>query len=181
MILNSFIPQIVMLVLAGGIIFSYVQPTFAKIGSIQDAIGRYQTEQKKVSDVNQKLADLVAQVNNISTDDQRALLTYMPDTVDHVAVSRDFFNMAKLSEAYLVSVIYDGAVLSTFADQAESKDNPVLHTFNLNLSGTYVQIKAFLSLLEQNNYPLEVHDLKIVGSETHVLNATMKVITYSHK
>lgn len=181
MILNSFIPQVVMLVLAGGILFSYVQPTFAKIGLTQNAIQRYQIERQKVSDVNQKLADLVAKVNNIPTEDQRALMTYMPDTVDHVAVSRDFFTIAKTSEVYLASVRYEGAVLSTFVDQSESKDNPVLHAFNLNVSGTYDQIKTFLSLLEQNNYPLEVHNLKIVGAKTGALNAEIKVITYSHK
>lgn len=181
MILNSFIPQVVMLVLAAGIIFSYVQPTFIKIGSTQDAIGKYQTERQKVSDVNQKLSDLVAQVNNIPTDDQRALMIYMPDEIDNVAVSRDLFTMAKLSEVYLASVHYDGAVLSTLIDQSESKDNPVLHAFKINISGTYDQIKAFLSLIEQNNYPLEVHDLRIVGSETGVLDAEIKVITYSHK
>ncbi len=180
MILNSFIPQIVMLVLAGGILFSYVEPTFAKIGLIQDAIGEYQVERQKVSDVNQKLSDLVAQVNNISTEDQRALLTYMPDTVDHVAVSRDIFKMAEDSEVYLVSVLYDGVVLSTLADQAENKEVPILHSFNLSISGDYDQIKSFLSLLEQNDYPLEVHNLKIVSSETNVLNADIKVITYSH-
>lgn len=186
---NSFLPQIAMIALSVGIIFFHVQPTFAEIGTIQDAIITYKSERQKVDDVNQKLSNLVSQVNDISTADQRALLTYMPDTVDQVSVSRDIYNMAESVDAYLKSVRYEGETNTSKKGKDTTKvkdkekelsDTPIPHTFSLSLDGTYDQIKSFLSLLEQNNYPLEVHELKIISSSSRVLSAEMKVVTYSH-
>ncbi len=179
MIFNSFFTQIVMAVLTVGIIFTYVQPTFVKIGSLQESILQYQTESGKVTDVINTLSNFVAKANNIPGSDLKALLTYMPDTVDHVAVSRDLLIISELAEAYLEVVDYSGVLVSS-SESTESANAPVEHTFTVTLKGTYEQTKAFLSLLEQNNYPLEVHELDITSSETGVINSEMTIVTYSH-
>lgn len=181
MIFNSFITQIGMLVLAVGIIFTYVQPTFAKIGVIQTTIAQYQEEQQKVNAVNGQLASLVAQVNVITTADMRALMTYMPDTVDHVAISRDIFTIAELTGVYLESVSYDGALDEIVDPEGGVTElQPTRHGFSANVSGTYDQVKSFLQSLEQNNYPLEVQELTMAGTEIGLIKADLVLITYSH-
>ncbi len=179
MIFNSFFTQIVMAALTVGIIFTYVQPTFAKIGSLQEAIVQYQTESNKVNDVINTLSSLVAKTNNIPAADLKALLTYMPDTVDHVSVSRDLLLISEQAGAYLEGVSYSG-VLASSPEAAENEYLPVKHTFSVNLKGTYDQTKAFLSLLEQNNYPLEVHELDISSTETGIISSEITIVTYSH-
>ena len=168
-----------MVALTVGIIFTYVQPTFAKIGSLQEAIVQYQTESSKVNDVINSLANLVAKTNNIPASDLKALLTYMPDSVDHVAVSRDLLAISLEAGAYLESVEYSGILVSSTAEEGK-EFLPVEHTFTVGLKGTYDQTKKFFSLLEQNNYPLEVHELSITSTETGVINSEMTIITYSH-
>ncbi len=162
-----------------GIIFTYVQPTFAKIGTLQEAIVQYQTESGKVTDVINTLSNLVAKTNNIPASDLKALLTYMPDTVDHVSVSRDILNISEQAGAFLESVDYRGVLVN--ANQPEGEEvMPVEHTFDVTLRGTYDQIKSFLVMLEQNNYPLEVHELKINSTDTGVVSTEMTIVTYSH-
>lgn len=178
--MNSFLTQVAMTVLSVGILFFYIQPTFTNIGTIQDSILLYQTETAKVSEVNARLESLVSRVNNITTADMRALLTYMPDTVDHVAITRDIYAMAEQTNIFLKSIRYE-KVPQSYPGQESSvtEDSPGRHGFSLNFSGSYTDIKLFLSFLEQNNYPLEVHDLRITTTESGLLEVDMMLITYS--
>ena len=185
MIFNSFVTQIAMAIVAVGILFTYVQPTFSKIGTIQESVEQYQAEQEKVASVNASLATLVQKVNNISSADMKALLTYLPDEVDQVKVSRDIFLMAEEADVYLRSVQYDGIYeqevpVVTGELVPTLPTGPTGHSFVLDFSGTYDQTKLLLSLLEQNNYPLEVHELSVAPVEGGLLETSLKVVTYSH-
>ncbi len=180
MIFNSFVTQIGMLILGVGIIFTYVQPTFAEIGTMQTTIAQYQEEQRKVNEVNAQLARLVDEVNIITSSDMRALMTYLPDEVDHVAVSRDIFIMAELAEVYLEDVTYDGVLVDALGSEAGAELMPTQHAFSTSISGTYDQIKTFLQMLEQNNYPLDIKELTMVGTETGIISTNLLIITYSY-
>jgi Tfp pilus assembly protein PilO len=182
---NSLFFQIVMAGLAIGIVILYIQPAFVRIGTTQDAIDQYQTEIEKVSEVNNKLTELINQVNTISAADQRDLLIYMPNEVDNISVSRDIYNLASASNVTLVDVngteerqkTTDNALES---EKAVAEALPVPHSFSVSISGSYENIKSFLSKLEQSNYPLEVHDLEIAASALEELTAKMEIVTYSH-
>lgn len=179
MIGNSFIVQIGMAAISVGILFFYVQPTFSKIGETQDAISQYQVETAKVSEVNAKLSTYVNRINSISAADMRALLTYMPDEVDHVAVTRDIFNMADATNVYLSGVQYD-ELQQVYTLGLPEDNDPKAHSFTVEGLGNYEDVKVFLALLEQNNYPLEVHDLKLSATETGLVTLSAVVVTYSH-
>lgn len=180
MIFNSFVTQIGMLILGVGIVLTYVKPTFAEIGVMQSTIVQYQEEQRKVNEVNAQLASLVAQVNLITTSDMRALTTYMPDMVDHVAVSRDIFTIAELAGVYLQDVTYDGEIAAAGDSGTSLEPQPTQHGFSTRVSGTYDQVKFFIELLEQNNYPLDIQEMTLDGTEIGLINADLVLITYSH-
>ena len=186
--MNSFFFQIILGCLAVAIVVLYVKPTFADIGKIQDAITQYKEEQNKVNEVNMKLAQFSSKVGSISAEDQTKLLTYMPDKVDSIAVSRDIYNMSLMAGVNIATIDYKDSESDTSNDvkvvpagaEVDTKLEPVKHTFNISLSGSYEKIKNFLGILEQNNYPLEVHDLEIVPGSEDDLTAKMEIITYSH-
>jgi hypothetical protein len=180
MILNSFFTQIVMLVLSVGMLFFYVRPTFGEIGTVQDSILQYQEELGRVNEVNARLASLVAKLNSISASDMKALLTYLPDEIDHVAVSRDIYLMSELSEVHLKNIEYSNAIVNAANRGLSDVEQPVRHEFTINGEGSYEQIKKFLELFENNNYPLEVVDMQIQAAETGLINIEMTVATYSH-
>jgi Tfp pilus assembly protein PilO len=179
MIGNSFIVQMSMLVLAVGIVFFYVHPTFTNIGEIQESILEHQAEIKEVNAVNARLVSLVNRLNSISSEENRALITYLPDTVDQVSVSRDINQMATLGGAVLSSIRFNEQTRRRSADTSSDPNQPTSHSFTASITGTYEQIKSFLSLVEQNNYPLEVTELKISASDTGILNADVGLTTYS--
>lgn len=181
MIFNSFFTQVFMAVVAGGIVLFYIKPAFTEIGVLQSAVLEYQTELEKVNSTNDKLAGLSSKLSLVSAADAKSLVRYMPDTVDDVAVSRDIFIIAELSNVYLESVTYDGIDTAAMAIEESAEEDPMAHGFSLNVLGSYTQLKVFFSRLEQNDYPLEVKDLKITSSETGLLNADLSVVTYSHK
>ncbi len=181
--------QIALIILSLGIIFTYIKPALGEIGKIQDDIGVYQTERQKVSDVNKKLDRVTNAVNAVSSDDQRRLLTYIPEQVDTVAVPRDLKAIADSAGVVLSQIKYEGPKETTappsFVDPsmlstapAFSSFEPEAHVFSFELESSYEQIKMVLKAIEKNAYPLEVHDLTIESTEGGFLSVKMKIITY---
>ena len=181
--MNSFFFQIILACLAIAILVLYLKPTFADIGEIQDAISQYKEEQQKVNEVNVKLAGLVNRANTISAEDQTKLLTYMPDKVDTISVTRDIFNISVQAGVHIADIDYKD-IENKDSDLSEvssvSTSEPVTHNFTVGLSGDYAEIKEFLLLIEQSNYPLEVHSLEVTDSTDDILTVKMDIVTYSH-
>jgi hypothetical protein len=180
--------QIALVVLSLGIIFTYVKPAFDEIKTKQDTIASYQTEYAKVSDVSAQLSTVSAKLNTVSSDDKRRLLTYMPDQVDTVGVPRDIKAIADRSGILLKQVAYDGpeqsAEEAAYTDPAVAAPttNPLFdseaHTFEVEFESTYEQLKSFVTDLERNAYPLEVHELVAKELDGGFLEVLMKVVTY---
>lgn len=183
MIFNSFFTQILMVVLAAGMLLFYVRPTMGEIGVIQDSILQYQEERAKAESVNGQLAALVAEVNNISAANMKALSTYLPDSIDDAAVMRDIHIIAQASNVVLEDIGYSlGASDVKYTPEGEPiVSGPVRHDFATSISGDYESIKTFLTNLERNNYPLEVHmfTLDAGDEEEGDLSAELTLVTYS--
>ena len=179
--------QISLIILSVGVVFTYVTPTLDEIKKTQDTITIYESEKEKVSDVNLKLNQVASTLNSISTEDQRKLLAYMPDSVDTVSVPRDIKAIADKNGLILEQISYVGpeepATVTTFIDPSMSmatspSGDPEAHTFSVEFESSYEQVKQFLSDLEKNAYPLEVHDLVIEQTEGGFLSVAMKLVTY---
>lgn len=175
--------QIVMIAFAVGIVFLYIEPTFTEISEAQNDITVFQTERQKVNQVNNQLTELVSRLNDVPSENQIKLLTYMPDTVDSVAVSRILQNITNQSGALFRGVNYD-SVNQEYIDQAVEagiSDLPVPHSFTIDVQATYSQLKSLISLIEQNEFPLEVHQMSVSVLEGGFLSADIMVVTYSHQ
>lgn len=180
--------QIALIILSVGIVFTYITPKLDEVEKAQDTIEIYKTQYSKVSEVNMKLDQVATKLNSINSDDQRKLLTYMPDSVDTVAVPRDIKAIADGAGLLLGQVEYVGPKVnpanSGFIDPsmldalAQNSDDPEAHVFAVDFESSYEQIKKFIGDLEKNAYPLEVHDLVIKKSEGGFLSVQMKIVTY---
>lgn len=168
--------------LAVAIVILYIQPAFLRIGETQDAIDQYKDERQKVAEVNNQLTKLIEKVNGISAADQRDLLIYMPNEIDNISVSRDIYNLALATNVELTEVSYiEDKKTEILEEEAVIEEVlPVPHRFSVNIDGSYNDIKEFLGMLEQSNYPLEVHNLEITPTPLGKLTANMEIVTYSH-
>lgn len=177
MIPKGLFTEIIMIGLAVGIVFTYIRPSFADITKIQDDIMLYQTEREKVSAVNDTLESMVAKMDEVSIGDKEKLFTYLPDQVDAIDIPRTLSFMAEDAGLILVDVTYAGVVENTGLE--EDAFSPITHNFSLSVEGSYSQIKRLLSMMEQNEYPLEVKSLDISILDGGFLAAEFNIGTYS--
>lgn len=181
MIPKGLFSQLLMIGAAVGITITYIQPTLANVQETQNDIQQYQAERQKVSAVNDLLASQVSRLNAISTNDKNLLVTYMPDDVDTIDVPRALQAIAQQSGVLFKEVVYESLLDSYLKDQTGPTGSyPIPHVFSVTVDGTYVQIKDMLRLMEQNNYPLEVHGLDIAVLDGGFLSADVQVVTYAN-
>lgn len=194
MIPYGLFSQTLFLLLSVALVFTYIKPTFSEIDATQDKIETYEQEIEKVSAVNDKLANLVAGYDNISQTDRLKILTYMPDEVDTIAVPRDLYAIGTQAGVIIRQIEYIGSTKDENADVAsdvllfdpEVAPDPVVsagtepegHRFEMSFEGSYAQVKTVLALMEENVYPLEVHELDISRSEGGFLTVKLSIITY---
>ncbi len=179
MIPYGLLSQISLIVVAVALTMTYIKPMFVKISSVQDKISIYQEETEKVAAVNQTLDSLVKKVDSVSQEDQKRLLTYMPNEVDNIAVPRDIQAIAAEAGVVVQSINYEGPISmpnNTLGPSAVSAIEP--HSFVVELESSYDQLKQVLSYLEQNHYPLEVTEMEVRKKEGGFVTATLKIVTY---
>lgn len=178
---KGMISQIGMVVISAGVIFTYLKPAFGEMTKIQENIQTYKTEIDKVVSVNSQLAGFLTRKESVSADDQRRLLTYMPDSVDGIAVSRDLYLIALQSGVLYKDVNYSGPVdVEPAGDDAASETlRPKGYGLSLSVEGTYEQIKNLFRLIEMNNYPLEIQGVTIGKLEGGFLSVELDLVTYS--
>jgi SOS-response transcriptional repressor LexA len=179
MIPYGLLSQISLIVIAGALTITYIKPTFATISDVQDKISTYQEEKTKVAEVNQTLATLVKEVDSVSLDDHKRLLTYMPDEVDTIAVPRDIEAIATEAGVLIRAIDYEGALkAATTGDGLTEQNAAEPHSFIIQFESSYEQLKKILSSFEQNHYPLEVREMEVRKMEGGFLDTTVKLTTY---
>lgn len=185
MIANSLVMQIITLVVAVVVVFTYIQPTFAGINQKQEQIEVLQREKSTIESVQVRLDYLSQKLNSISDQDRRKISTFLPETLDEVKVLRDIDIMTKTPGRMLnlISLEYlSGESLGSTQSDSQSESLPLReHKFSLSLIASYEQLKDFLLILERNNYPLEIDTMKISMGEGGFLNIDITLITYSIK
>lgn len=179
---KGLVTQLGMVAVSIGIVITYIQPAFGEVEDIQNNIATYKTERDKVVTVNSRLSELMSDMGSVSNDDQRRLLTYMPDSIDEIAVSRDLLLITLQAGILYKDVKYGGLgdrKGKKGSQAAEVSSQP--HVFMLSVEGTYEQLKNLFRLLEQNNYPLEVQEVSIGKLEGGFLSAEIRLVTYAFK
>jgi len=178
----GLISQTLIIGLSVAIVFLYIRPAFQEIGSVQEQIDEYGTQRQKIEQVNAELEQRVAISESINPRNLERLRTYMPKFVDDIAVMRDLEFIAEEAGVVLDTISYDG---SGDSDRERGEDDglgdlaPTPHDFSLSVTGTYSQIKTLFSLLEQNEYPLEVWSASIAPLSGGFLGADIEVVTYA--
>lgn len=170
--------------------YFYVQPTISEIGIIQDDIATYKAERVKIEDINNQLATKRAAFDSISRSDKERLSTYMPRSIDDVSIMRDISFILEQAGVVSRALFYEGPLKqpnTVFSQSSSNQDDlqsgigsqpATPHSFVVEVQGTYQQVKTLLRLLEQNEYPLEVHQLFMSADEVGIVSLNMELVTY---
>ncbi len=184
---NSLLTQILMIGVAIAIVFVYIKPTISNIRMTQDTINSYEEEAEKVLAVNNLLAQQVALVDSVRPQDMQALLRYMPDTLDQIAVLKDIDAIFTYAGVKLTDVNYDeknaNANLKNQAAAAEGVIDPLAgldtHGFNVTAEMSYAELKQLLAAFEVNNYLLQIDQLSVLPSESGLLTVELALLAFT--
>ncbi|MDR3547772.1 MAG: hypothetical protein P4M11_05825 [Candidatus Pacebacteria bacterium] len=185
----SRILPILFLVIAAGLLFGYVNPTYT--GQIADAkqqIASYDSALVAASQFNQKQNQLIAQENAIPATDIQRIQSFLPDGVDNVQLILDLNSLAARSGLTLsnFAVSQNGSSASSTASGGIGTTVPALNssisTNSLDLSvsatGTYAAFRTFLAATEQSLRPLDITSISITDSATGVYTYQMTFRIY---
>ena len=178
----GLLSQIGAIGLAIAIIVFFVRPTFAEITETQNDILEYKVARERVTETNSALASRVSQLESVSINDRNRLATYMPVLLDELAVLRDVQIIADNSGINYTIIKSNGQLVDTSdaARLGDTESTLISHEFVVTATGSYDRIKDFLSLLEQNQYPLQVYRLELSAIEAGFLAADFVIVTYTN-
>ncbi len=173
----SSISQFALLAIGIAIVFTYIEPTFGDIKALQDELFQYTDAHNKASELNQKLASLVSEVNQFRRSDLDALETFLPDQVDSIAVMADIEAITRQHGMQLVSLaaqeVQEGNTDVVLADsEVFIPDYTTYQDFSLAVTGSYSDLKRLLEALERNKYGLEIVRLQF-GTESQTANTSV--------
>jgi hypothetical protein len=174
----GLISQIFVIGLAVAIVALYVRPTFAEIGDIQNKVQEFSLERERVAETNRVLDTRVSELVSITDNDRSRLSTYMPQLLDEVAVLREI--IAQNSGVNYSEIQHNGQRTddNEETDLLQTAEPPTQQEFTITAQGSYSILKDFFSMLEQNEYPLQVYALQISALEGGLLSANTTVVTY---
>ena len=177
-----FLP-ILALLLAFGIFFAYVNPTWS--GSIAETKAAIALDKEALAAAKQ----YAAQQNNLASSRDEIdpellvrLATFLPDSVDNVGLILDLNSLGARAGLSLSNI----DVVATTGNEKPSGGalptrnlNPV-GSVDLSLSaiGSYEALQSFLESLERSARLLDVRDILVKGSNTGIYTYQMNIRLY---
>lgn len=180
---NRVLPFFALLV-ALGIVFAYIRPTWAiTIAETKEMIASDDEALASASAYAARQSVLAAARDSIDPTDLSRLAVLLPDSVDNVGLILDLNALAARSGLSLsnvdVSVAASAPAPASSSRSAPAKQGP-LGFIDLSLSavGTYGALQTFLMGVEQSERLLDVQEIFVKGSDTGVYSYVMKLRIY---
>lgn len=181
--MNDRILPAISLIVAAGIFFAYVSPTWGgSIATTQAAIAADDQALAAAAQYTSQQNQLAASRDAIDSTSLSALSTFLPSSVDNVGLILDLNALAARSGLSVANIDVAASSANTSGQSAAlptAAANPVGSVdLSLSASGTFAALQAFLSGVERSARLLDVRDLVVKGSDTGVYNYQMTIRLY---
>lgn len=184
--MNSNILPLLALILAVGIFFGYVNPTWSgSVALTKTEIANNKLALSAADEYKKKQNALASAQNAIDQSDLDRLSTFLPDAVDNVGLILDINAVAARSGLSLENIDVMSNDQSSTDGSAIDGALPIasvnlVGSIDLVLSaiGTYSALQVFLSEIEKSVRLLDIRDITVRGSDTGVYNYKMTVRLY---
>lgn len=178
----SRIIPIVFILIAIGIFFGYINPTYSgEVRSLREEIHSYDAALRAAEAFRQKEAQLMLQRNGISQEGLARVESFLPDGVDNVQLILDLNALASRSNVVLSD--FDIVQRSSSDSQAaalELESEDAIDSLDLTVAatGSYGAFKTFLKGTEWSLRPMDLVALEIQDSATGVYTYQMTFRIY---
>lgn len=187
------------IVVAVGLFFTYVRPTFEDIKGIQDETAQYAQAIEKASELRQRINELKQRQSSIPLADLERLEAMLPDRVEEVMVLLDLDVLATMHRLVLGDIKV-GAEANTApagqnppedfeqsADETALLEDPdaalrrqyTTLDMSFSVSGAYNDFRAFLEELERSLVLMEITKITFEKSEGDAVPFTVAIRLYS--
>ncbi len=167
------------LIVATGIFFGYVRPTWSDtIGKINKTIASDDKALAAAHDYDARRNTLAKARNDIDPENLKRLETFLPDSVDNVGLVLDLNALAARSGLSISNIdVTNAADTRPGSSAAPAKNTDPTSSIDLSLSavGTYASLQSFLVGVEKSARLLDVRDITVKGSDTGVYTFLMKI------
>ncbi len=184
---KALIP-VIGIIVAVGLFFTYIQPTFKDIRAIQDETTEYAQAITKAAELQQRIDELKQKQSSISLSNLERLEALLPERIDEVAVLIDIDTLATLHNLTLGDIEVNDQKTDGGA-KTDSQGKPIqsrgpLNDGSLNtqtgepmsgsyatldlsfsVSGTYDDFRKFLQDIERSLVLMEVTKITFVRPE----------------
>lgn len=159
----------------GGLIalFFYVYPEIMSVNENQNLTQEYSVAIEEAEELRTVLSDLQQEMQSIPDSEMMALERYLTtEPVDQISIQRDIYAYVQARNLFLEDL--------THSDDTETDFDSGLQTelFEITVRGDYSDIKAFMTDLERNDYPLRIQELSLAPDEIGFIIGTFMVETY---
>lgn len=177
----SRIVPIILLLIAVGIFFGYVNPTYSgEVTMLREEIRSYDAALRAAEAFREKEAQLLLERNGISAEGLARVESFLPDGVDNVQLILDLNALASRSGMSLsdfdIREAEDtgqgGALALEAEDPVESLD------LSVSATGSYNSFKTFIEGAEWSLRPLDLVALEINDSATGIYTYQMTFRLY---
>lgn len=183
--MNTRIIPALALVVAVGIVFIYINPTWkGSISSTNEAISADNEALKAADTYAEQQVELTRQQNDIDPANLARLKTFLPDSVDNVGLILDLNTLAAVSGISLSNIDVVAKSKNSSGPDAlgaisVSEASPIdFVDMSLSAVGTYTTFQAFLVGIEKSARLLDVRELTIKGSDNGVYSYQMTIRFY---
>ena len=181
--MNNRIAPTLALLIAVGIFFAYVSPTWR--GSIALAKASIALDDQALAAAEEyktQQNELATERSSIDPQDLQRIATFLPDSVDNVGLILDLNALAARSGLALtgIDVLSNDIASDTNSQQgAVAPVNPVGSvSLSLSAAGTFSALQTFLSRIENSARLLDVQDVVVKGSNSGVYGYQMTIRLY---
>ena len=184
--MNNRILPLVALMIAVGMFFIYVNPTWTgAIATTNTAIAADDQALAFAKQYSQQQNQLAAARDAITPANLATLTTFLPGSIDNVGLILDLNALAARSGLSITNI---DVVMNTNGQTSGQQNagvspsaatNPVGSIeLSLSASGTFASLQTFLLGVEKSARLLDVHDLVVKSSDTGVYTYQMSVRLY---
>ena len=174
------------MLIAVGLFFAYIRPTFGEIRAIQADAAQYTEAVAKAAELRERIAALSAERSAIALSDLERLTAFIPERVEDVRVLIDLDALARTHSLVLGDIKVDTAEDSV-NDADVSPGTPALreraeyaaHDITFSVTGVYEDFRSFLHDLERSLAFMEVTEISFESSEGDAVAFTVGVRLYS--
>lgn len=177
--MTSRIIPILFILIAVGLFFGYINPTYTgKIAELDAEIAGYENALAAADRFAEKESELLLQREGIPTEGLARIEAFLPDGVDNVQLILDLNSLASRSGLQLsdfdIAAVEEGESRPGQDKLSLESDGPS-ESLDIAVSavGSYASFKTFLEASEWSLRPMDLIDLTIQDSQTGVYNYDM--------